>query len=40
MWKAVCYPDGFIDAVQKRLYVTVDTYCQQFLLKTPLAKIL
>ena len=39
-WKAVCYPDGFIDAAQKRLYVTVDTYRQQFLLKIPLADIL
>ena len=39
-WKAVCYPDGFIDTAQKRLYVTVDTYRQQFLLKIPLADIL
>jgi len=39
-WKAVCYPDGFIDASQKRLSLRVDTYRQQFLIKIPLADIL
>jgi hypothetical protein len=39
-WKAVCYPDGFVDAGQRQLYVTIDTYRQQFLLKVPLAQLL
>jgi predicted neuraminidase len=39
-WRAVCYPDGFIDARQQQLYVTVDTYRQQFLLRIPLGALL
>ena len=39
-WKAVCYPDGFIDAQQGQLYATVDNYRQQFLLRIPLGDLL
>jgi hypothetical protein len=39
-WKAVCYPDGFIDVRQRQLYATVDTYRQQFLIKIPLGDLL
>lgn len=38
-WKAVCYPDGFVDASRKCLYATIDSYRQQFLLKIPLTDI-
>jgi predicted neuraminidase len=39
-WRAVCYPDGFIDAQRQELLTTVDTYRQQFLLRIPLADLL
>jgi predicted neuraminidase len=39
-WKAVCYPDGFIDTKTRQLYATIDNYRQQFLLKIPLADLL
>jgi predicted neuraminidase len=39
-WKAVCYPDGFVDQEQRVLFATVDNYRQQFLLRIPLAEIL
>lgn len=39
-WKAVCYPDGFVDPEQRVLFATVDNYRQQFLLRIPLADIL
>ena len=39
-WKAVCYPDGFIDEAKGLLYCTIDNYRQAFLLKIPLDDLL
>ena len=38
-WKAVCYPEGFIDEGKKMLYCALDTYRQAFLIKVPLADL-
>ena len=38
-WKAVCYPDAFIDAEQEVLYCSIDNYRQAFLIKIPLADL-
>ena len=38
-WKAVCYPDAFIDAGKGLLYCSIDNYRQAFLIKVPLSDL-